>query len=171
MDAVGVVRALWDSSAERLTKRMQGLDNDEFFWEPATPAWSVRPDPAAPSGWQIDYPFPPPVPAPVTTIAWRLVHLANGNWIRWEHAFGPGERMFPDLPVPGSATDAVRYWNGSRRPIEQWLRTAAPQDLDDVRPNPVGDPLPAGRTLSILLEEQIHHGAEIALLRDLYRTR
>jgi hypothetical protein len=79
--------------------------------------------------------------------------------------------MFPDLPVPGSAAEAVRYWTDSRRPIEDWMRTAAPPDLDEVRPNPVGDPLPAGRTLNILLEEQIHHGAEIALLRDLYRSR
>lgn len=171
MDAVGVMRGLWESSAERLVKRIDGLGDDEFFWEPVQPAWSVRPDPAAPSGWQIDYPFPPPVPPPVTTIAWRLVHLANGNWIRWEHAFGPGERMFPDLPVPGSALQAVRYWAASRRQIEEWMRTAVPHDLEEVRPNPVGDPLPAWRTLGILLEEQIHHGAEIALLRDLYRTR
>ena len=171
MDAVGALRELWMGSAGRLAKRMHGLTDEEFFWEPAQPAWSVRPDPGAPSGWQIDYPFPPPVPAPVTTIAWRLVHLANGNWIRWEHAFGSGERMFPDLPVPGTATDAVRYWADSRQPIEEWMETAAPLDLSDVRPNPVGDPLPAGRTLSILLEEQIHHGAEIALLRDLYRHR
>ena len=171
MDAVGALRELWLGSAGRLAKRMHGLTDEEFFWEPAQPAWSVRPDPGAPSGWQIDYPFPPPVPAPVTTIAWRLVHLANGNWIRWEHAFGSGARMFPDLPVPGTATDAVRYWADSRQPIEEWMETAAPLDLSDVRPNPVGDPLPAGRTLSILLEEQIHHGAEIALLRDLYRHR
>ena len=77
--------------------------------------------------------------------------------------------MFPDLPVPGTAADAVRYWADSRQPIEESVETAGPVDLNEVRPNPVGDPLPAGRTLSILLEEQIHHGAEIALLRDLYR--
>jgi hypothetical protein len=168
MDAVAALRDLWTGSAARLTARLEGLGEDEFFWEPAQPAWSVRRDPAAPSGWQIDYPFPPPVPPPVTTIAWRLVHLANGNWIRWEHAFGPGRRMFPDLPVPGTAAGAVAYWADSRAPIEEWMRTAAPFDLDELRPNPIGDPLPAGRTLSILLEEQVHHGAEIALLRDLY---
>jgi hypothetical protein len=111
------------------------------------------------------------VPPPVTTIAWRLVHLANGNWIRWEHADGPGVRMFPDLPVPGSAADATRYWAGSRAPIESWLAGAADADLDEVRPAPVGDPLPLGRTVAILLEEQLHHGAEIALLRDLHRPQ
>ena len=75
------------------------------------------------------------------------------------------------VPVPGTAGDAIRYWADSRAPIEEWMATAGPLDLNEVRPNPVGDPLPAGRTLSILLEEQIHHGAEIALLRDLYRCR
>jgi hypothetical protein len=168
MEAVGVLRELWTGSARRLVERLLGLEDEEFFWEPAQPSWSVRRNRAAPSGWQIDYPFPPPVPPPVTTIAWRLVHLANGNWIRWEHAHGPGKRMFPDLPVPGTAADAITYWTDSRAPIESWLDSARDADLDEVRPNPVGDPLPVGQTLSILLDEQIHHGAEIALLRDLY---
>src|SRR4029079_1987406 len=149
MDAVGALRELWISSSGRLAKRMHGLTDEEFFWEPAQPAWSVRPDPAAPSGWQIDYPFPPPVPAPVTTIAWRLVHLANGNWIYWEHAFGPGERMFPDLPVPGTADEAVAYWRDSRTPITAWLDGAADEDLDELRPSHLGQPRSAGEVLTI----------------------
>jgi len=31
-----------------------------------------------PGAWAVDYQFPPPEPAPVTTIAWRLSHLIVG---------------------------------------------------------------------------------------------
>ncbi|MDQ3475859.1 MAG: AAA family ATPase [Actinomycetota bacterium] len=65
--------------------------------------WTLRPDPAAPSGWQIDYVWPVPPPPPFTTVAWRLVHIANGVWIRWEHALGPAQRTFLDLHVPSTA--------------------------------------------------------------------
>ena len=169
MDAVGALRELWMGSAGRLAKRMRGLTDE--YWEPAQPAWSVRPDPGAPSGWQIDYPFPPPVPAPVTTIAWRLVHLGQRKPIRWERRSAPANGCSPTCGCRALPRTRSASWADSRQPIEEWMETAAPLDLSNIQPNPVGDPLPAGRTLSILLEEQIHHGAEIALLRDLYRHR
>ncbi len=34
-----------------------------------------------------------------------------------------------------------------------------------------GEPITAGDTVRILLEEDIHHGAEIGVLRDLHRRR
>jgi len=166
--AVDILRRMWENSTARLRERLPGLTDVEYFWEPAQPCWTVRRDASAPSGWQIDYDYPTPVPPPMTTIAWRLVHIANGNWIRWEHAFGPGARMFPDLPVPGSAAAAITYWDSSQRPIQEWLHQASDPDLDDVRPTPEGEPRPAGHTVTILLDEQIHHGAEIGVLRDLY---
>ena len=159
----------WRGSADRLTHRLTGLTDDEFFWQPAPGCWTVRPDPSAPSGWGIDYDWPPPEPAPLTTIAWRLVHLANGNWIYWEHAFGPGKRMFPDLVLPGTAEAAIAYWQDSRAPITAWL-DAGPTDADlaELRPSHLGEPRSAGEVARILIYEQTHHGAEIALLRDLY---
>jgi len=169
VDVLGVMREWWAGSARRLEGRLAGLTDGEYFWELGRPCWSVRRDPAAPSGWQIDYDFPPPDPPPVTTIAWRLVHLANGNWIRAEHAFGPGLRMFPDLEVPGTAGTAVEHWIASRRQVESVL--ASDPDLDEPRPTPLGGPIPIGETLRILLDEQVHHGAEIGVLRDLYRLR
>jgi hypothetical protein len=65
-----------------------------------------------------------------------------------------------------------RLWNAhprldSREAITGWLPSAADEDLDDVRPRHLGTPLPAGEVVSILIDEQIHQGEEIALLRDL----
>lgn len=163
------LRALWHRSGDRLERRLGGLTDAEFFWAPAEGAWTVRPDPAAPSGWTYDYEVPDPSPAPVTTIAWRLVHLVADNEIYWEHAFGPGRRNFPDLPVPGTAGEAVRAWQDSRAPVTAWLDRASDADLDEPRPSHLGAPKPAGEVVGILLDEQTHHGAEITLLRDLYR--
>lgn len=106
----------------------------------------------------------------MTTIAWRLVHLANGNWIYWEHAFGPGARMFPDLVIPHTAHAARRYWQDGREPISAWLDQATDDDLAQLRPSHDGESRSAGDVIMILVDEQVHHGAEIALLRDLYRT-
>jgi len=171
ISAPDVLRRQWRDSGERLWQRLDGLTDAEFFWEPAPSSWTVRPLAPEPGRWQIDHDWPPPDPPPVTTIAWRLVHLANGNWIYWEHAFGPGERMFPDLVIPGTADDARTYWKDSREPISTWLDQVGDDDLQRMRPSHQGPPRPAGDVMMILIDEQVHHGAEIALLRDLYRRR
>jgi hypothetical protein len=75
--------------------------------------------------------------------------------------------MVPDLEVPGTADAAVRYWIASRGLVESVL--AGEPDLDEPRPTPLSGPIPLGETLRILLDEQVHHGAEIGVLRDLYR--
>jgi DinB family protein len=168
ISAVDVLRRQWRASGERLEERLAGLSDAEFFWEPASPVWTVREHPAKLGRWEIDYDWPPPEPPPLTTIAWRLVHLANGNWIYWEHAFGPGVRMFPDLVVPGSADAARADWRASREPISSWLEKATDEQLPEMRPSHLGEPRSAGDVVMILIDEQTHHGAEIALLRDLH---
>ena len=107
----------------------------------------------------------------MTTISWRLVHIIADNEIYWEYAFGPGRRTFPDLEVPHSARQAMEVWWESRMPISRWLGSATDADLAEPRPSHLGDPRTAGEVVRILLDEQTHHGAEIALLRDLYLRR
>lgn len=169
--AVDVLRASWEASAERLTRRCAGLTDEEYGWAPVADAWAVEPDPERPGRWTYPYDFAPPPPAPLTTIGWRLVHLVGDNEIYWEHAFGPGRRTFPDLDVPGTAVEAIRLWHRSRGPVSAWLQSADDADLTELRPSHLGDPKTAGEVVRILLDEQVHHGAEIALLRDLYLRR
>jgi hypothetical protein len=57
----------------------------------------------------------------------------------------------------------------SRRPVTTWLASASDSDLLEPRPSHLRGRRSAGNVMTILLDEQIHHGAEIALLRDLYR--
>jgi hypothetical protein len=165
-NGIRVLAHLWEESADRLAKRCTGLTDAEFFWEPVPDCWTIF---RGPDGqWTYHYEWPAPQPAPVTTIAWRLVHIAADNWIYWEWAFGPGQRIFPDLPVPSTAAEALTNWQDSRRPITEWLRSATDAALAESRPSHLGGPKPAGEVIGILLNEQIHHGAEVALLRDLF---
>ena len=52
-------------------------DHEEYLWEPVPGCWSIRP--TGPGGrGEFEQAWPDPEPALVTTIAWRLSHLAVG---------------------------------------------------------------------------------------------
>jgi hypothetical protein len=85
--AVDQLGFYWDA---HLWPRLRGLTDEEYFWEPVPGAWSVRPD-AQGVLVQDGARVPPPVPPPVTTIAWRIVHIAVGVFhTRASTFFGDG---------------------------------------------------------------------------------
>jgi hypothetical protein len=169
--AADLLRGQWGRSCERLLARLDGLTDDEYRWEPVAGCWNVRPSAQSPSGWSVDYPEVPPDPPPFTTIAWRMLHVSDGNSIYWEHSFGPGVRNFWDLAPRGEAGAAIEYLVESQRPVTATLAALDDGRLDETRPTHLGVQWPAHRVFTVLIDEQVHHGAEIALLRDLYRNR
>ena len=169
--AVGLLLSQWSRSCDRLLARLDGLSDDEYRWEPVAGCWNVRPDRGSPSGWSVDYPDVEPDPPPVTTIAWRMLHITDGNTIYREHGFGPGKRQYTDLAPHGDAAGAVAYLAESQRSVTATLAGIDDARLDELRPTPWGERWPAGQIVVVLLDEQVHHGAEIGVLRDLYRTR
>jgi hypothetical protein len=67
------------------------LSDEEYLWEPAPGAWSIRrhseassPRPFGPGEWVLDGARDDPDPTPVATIAWRLGHLHSSVAGRWE---------------------------------------------------------------------------------------
>jgi DinB superfamily len=169
--AAEVLLLEWETSAKRLDDRCRGLTDAEYLWRPVPGMWNVAPTPEGSGRWTYPYEFAPAPPAPLTTIAWRLVHITAGNWIYWEHAFGPGARNFPDLDVPSTAAEAIEDWRNSRASVTRWLSAADDAALLQIRPSHLGEPRTAAEVVRILVDEQVHHGAEIALLRDLYLRR
>jgi hypothetical protein len=169
--AAGLLLSQWARCCDRLLALLDGLSDDEYRWEPVAGCWNVRPDRGSPSGWTVDYPDAEPDPAPFTTIAWRMLHISDGNTIYWEHGFGAGRRQYTDLAPHGVAAGAIAYLAASQRPVTATLADINDEQLDELRPTPWGERWPAGQILAVLLDEQVHHGAEIALLRDLYRAR
>jgi hypothetical protein len=146
----------------QLRPRLVGLDDREYLWEPVPGMWSVR------SG-RIDFAYPQPTPAPVTTIAWRIGHLLVGVFgERIARHFGGPAVGFRSYDYPSTAADALARLDDM---YEQWI--AGVRSLDDAGlAEPCGedgfeqDPMAA--LILHIHREVIHHGAEICLLRDLY---
>jgi hypothetical protein len=172
-----LLRGGFADSCARLERILAGVDEAEFFWEPVPGCWTVhrRGERRAASAdgageWVIDYEVPDPQPAPLTTIAWRTVHIAAVNYLYWDYAFGPATMSF-DLDIPGSAARAVPWLRASQRPVTEVLAEISDADLDTPRRTNWGEMWPCHRIFTTLITEQTHHGAEISLLRDLYRNR
>jgi len=166
---VSVLLRLWEQSGRRLRERCRGLTDAEYFWEPVPDCWNIRPDETHVGGWSYEYEFAPADPAPLTTIGWRLVHITAGNLLYWNHGWGDATLTFPDVLVPHTADAALAAWRESRVPITAWLADASDEDLAEERPSHLPErTLAAGDQVRALVDEQIHHGAEIALLRDLF---
>jgi hypothetical protein len=163
--------SLGDFAYQRLRKRVRGLTDDEYFWEPAPGCFSVRP--VGNGTYRMDGGYPV-TPAPLTTIAWRMCHLIdhlaserNATWI----GLTPSGNL-DRAGEPGTAKDAIRQleqaWELFRRHIASADAQALTVHMGPIAGQWGGDT----RTAFILheLDELIHHGAEVATLRDLYRA-
>jgi hypothetical protein len=175
--AIDILRESFEASCQRLTQTLIRITDAEFFWEPVAGCWTVhrrseqRAKSADGSGeWVLDYELPEPQPAPVTTIAWRIVHIAAVNYLYYDYAFGPATASF-DLEMPGSAAVAVDWLRVSQEQLWAVPQQLADDDLGEPRLTNWGDLWSCERIWRTLVDEQVHHGAEISLLRDLYRNR
>jgi hypothetical protein len=155
--------------------RLAGLTDDEFFWQPVADSWTIRPSRPGEehlngSGeWIYDYAMPDPDPPPFTTIGWRLIHIGGINDMYFEHVFGAGLRDYPDQRIPHKAAAAVVWWEQGIRKFLEQLAEAEDSDLERVVTVPWEVTQSVEEWLGVLLYENIHHGAEIGVLRDLYR--
>jgi len=161
--------------------RMAGLTDDEFLWKPAPDAFCLRQDSDG-----LHYEWPPgsqgEATPPVTTIAWRMAHVAQGCFMaRWHLYFG--DRLPDDdwaaQPFPSNAADALVYFEEWKNRWCDALRAAGEDKLFEplvglegdipIMQLGIGDPF-----IGIVMHnnrEVMHHGAEICLLRDLYRAQ
>lgn len=73
--------------------------------------------------------------------------------------------------MPGNASDAVDWLNASQPPLTEALATVTDEGLDDLRLTNWRERISTSRVFTILINEQVHHGAEISVLRDLHRNR
>jgi uncharacterized damage-inducible protein DinB len=142
-DLVDLSRYAW----QRLWDRMAGLTDSEYVWEPV---------------------------GGLTALAWRLDHIVgflsedrNGPW--------PGQpaRLLNRSGAPDSAAEALATLEAA---YDTW-RTVLEGTTDASLAEPMGrvaGPYGGSTRRSFVLhvlDELIHHGAEVALLRDLYRAK
>jgi hypothetical protein len=165
----------------QLRPRLDGLTDEEYRWEPVPGAWNVRPRGtstapiAAGSGeFTIDFAMPEPDPPPVTTIAWRLGHLLVGVFgARLASHFGGPLVDYASYDYPGHAANALARLDDA---YAGWLAGVRGLGIDGLSQpcgpseGPFAD-YPMAALVLHINREVLHHGAEIALLRDLYRSR
>lgn len=159
----------WD---QQFLPRLEGLTDDEYFWEPVPNCWTVRT--GEDGSTTIDWQHPPPDPPPVTTIAWRLAHVAVLVFgLRASNHFGDGSLTITSARWPASADEALAALQHHQR---AWRDGVAGLDDDQLQQpaGPAEGPYADHSMATLVLHlnrEAIHHGAEVALLRDLYRAR
>lgn len=165
----------------QLRERLSGLTDDEYFWEPVDNSWSIRPRgtstaqiQAGAGEWTIEFAFPTPSPAPVTTIAWRLGHIVVGVLgARNASHFGGPPMDYESFEYAGTADEALRQLDEQYAAWISGVRSLGEDGLS--RPcgsaeGPFAE-APLAKLVLHINREVIHHGAEIALLRDLYVNR
>lgn len=191
--------AQYDHASQRLLARLRGpavdsgdgtevevpaLTDTEYLWEPLPGAWSVRRKTDGPGRgatvlvgageWGRDGGRPHPYPPPITTIAWRMHHLTEmlegrADWTIGAHSFTEEEMV-----VNGDATSALTALESAVAAWRAALVAADDEALDTVGHSTYPDGSdPEDPFLEIVWwvnQEVLHHGAEIALLRDMYRA-
>lgn len=161
----------------QLRPRLEGLSDEEYLWEPV-PGWSLRPRgtgtapmQAGAGAFTLDFAFPEPRPAPFTTIAWRLGHLVVGVLgMRNASHFGRPPTDYERFDYAGTADGALAQLDAE---YARWIDGVRSLDEDALaRPcGPAEGPYaqePMAALVLHITRELIHHGAEVALLRDLY---
>jgi len=162
-----VILASMDRMFDQLITRLDGLTDDEYLWEPVADMWSVRQ--RADGSSVVDGAGQRDIdPPPVTTIAWRLWHIAID-------CFDDYARRFD-----GDDTAAPAAWTTSADEAVEILKQRWASYRSVVASRPWWDPLGESweawaqhSTADMAMHasnELVHHGAEIGLLRDLHRS-
>ena len=168
----------WDHQAR---PRLDGLTDDEYLWEPVPGMWSLRrraeattPMAAGAGAFVLDFENPEPSPPPMTTIAWRLAHVTVGVF---------GQRNASHFDAPPMAYETVVWRSNAGGALamldsvyEHWIKGVGAMDEAKLA-EPCGPSegpyaeYPFGALVLHIHREAIHHMAEVALLRDLYRAQ
>ncbi|MQA15868.1 MAG: DinB family protein [Pseudonocardiaceae bacterium] len=165
----------------QLRPRLERLRDEEYFWEPTDGCWNVRrrgesraPIAAGSGDFTIDFAIPEPDPSPVTTIAWRLGHVIVGVLgMRNASHFGGSPVDYQSFTYAGTAAVALAQLDDGYATWTDGVRRLGQEGL--VRPcgaaeGPFSE-YPMAALVLHIHREIIHHGVEVALLRDLYAYR
>jgi DinB family protein len=134
----------WQAQAR---PRFEGMEDHEYLWEPAPP--------------------------PVTTIAWRLAHIADVMGARANYHFG--DRTYQRTAGGGEPATAAAALAAVDAAYDAWTTgvLAWPDDRLLEKPGE-GEPgsddanYPFAELILHISREVIHHASEVATLRDIY---
>ena len=148
--------------------RMEGLTDEEYLWEPVDGCLTMRP--AEDGTFRLE-PRTQANPPPFTTIAWRIGHMASVFGRRASNHFGDASYAEESVRWPGTAAGALAILDEQYRLWHAGVESLGEDGL--VEPSgPHEGPFAEAPKATLVLHitrEFLHHAAEVALLRDLYR--
>jgi len=162
---------LSDKFFARFVTRLDGLTDEEYLWKPVPDAWSLVPGANGTLTMVRGIVFDEQ--APVTTIAWRYTHIIDllcedrcATWVGLE----PETDEIFTTGAPATAAQARELLDLA---FARWKRYVSAIDMSRIfeKVGPIGRQFAdATRAFFVLhiLDEVIHHGAEIGVLRDLW---
>jgi len=175
MSAIGSsLTSVFDFAWNRFTSRLDGLSDGKYLWEPVPACWSIRRSAGGP--WVLDGEGgggPAPDPLPVTTIAWRIGHIGELVLRGFTDRFFAGSTDDTRSGLPSSA-DGARQFLGEQYSRWRAGMTSAGDDLWWAALGPDWGPYSEANGVDLalhVLDEVVHHAAEVSLLRDLYLYR
>jgi DinB superfamily len=179
-DRLQIVLGPYDFLWTQFSTRLVGLTDEEYFREPVPGCWSLRrraestaPRQIGRGAWVLEEGRVDP--PPFTTIAWRLCHIGSVELMRSNWTFGNHDLSVDDIEWSADAVAAVSFVKESH---EQWrggLETVTSDQADQIgfSQMPLGLD-PHVRFIDLVAwqaAEFAHHAAEVACLRDLYRSQ
>jgi hypothetical protein len=177
-----------------LNRAWNDLTDDEFMWEPTADAWSVHPvaacrtrTPFVTGEWAADFDatlFENKTPEPLTTIAWLFWHVGSQPGRAAELDFLGGafsatsgwtSPYIAAHPIFTTADEAVTAMRTGWRSLDSALRAASDEELELPTRfwgyGAPGPPATGAQIVALILNEVSHHGTQIGVLRDFYRSR
>jgi hypothetical protein len=172
--AADALRALLARAFHSVRWIVEDLTDDEYFWEPTPGCWSIRRREEAADGWGTgdwvcEDGWPPPNPVPLTTIGWRVAHLAAWTDVYRDWTFGGATLGLLQLEAPGSAAAGVAWLRSAQDAFAAEVEPLTDARLRDRRAEHTGEERSVGTLVREIAFEHIHHGAEVGVLRDLHR--
>jgi len=166
--AVEVLLGQLDDAWGRVQDYLAGLTAAEFAWSPGGNVWHLARS-ERDGRWTIPYSWVPPQPAPFTTIAWRMAHMAVNKVLVLDHAFGARKARLAALDLPGDVDGMVAYLRECHLPLRAQVERLADDDLATPRYTEWGEQRTTERIITSAILHDVEHGAQIAAVRELYR--
>ncbi|HUR77816.1 MAG TPA: DinB family protein [Acidimicrobiales bacterium] len=171
MNAKTELLFLFDTWQQRFVGRIADLTDEEFWSDPAPDCWRITPDGAG--GWTGDFGLVFTEEAPITTMGWRLAHIID---LLKEDRCATYLGLAPEPSaaqewIPSSADQARQMVRDSAATFRRYVEATDDASLDVAVPRQFNNAAVTRHGFILhIVDEVIHHGAEVGLLRDLWRA-
>jgi hypothetical protein len=172
MDVAAALLVMSDNVFGRTFRRLDGLTDEELLWEPVAGCMNVRDGVMDPLPREPHY-YDGVAADPVTTIAWRLGHIVHDGLLAPRNPTFLGvDDVPPDIAVARTAEE----WRSNLAAAVDWWSSLVERLDDDHLWQPIGavggfyGEAPRAGFVIHLKNEAVHHGAEVGVLRDLWRA-